>query len=68
VGAGDVLLAGFLAALVAARGPEDAIRFAVAAATASTLELGAGRVDAREVGRLVADVRVEELERASSGA
>jgi 1-phosphofructokinase/tagatose 6-phosphate kinase len=68
VGAGDVLLAGFLAALVADRSPGDAVRFAVAAATASTLELGAGRVDEREAGRLVADVRVEELERASSGA
>ena len=62
VGAGDVLLAGFTAARLAGRAHEDCLRSAVAAAAASTLELGAGRFDAREAGRLIQNVKVEELE------
>jgi 1-phosphofructokinase/tagatose 6-phosphate kinase len=62
VGAGDVLLAGFLAALFEQRTPEEALRAAVAAGAASTLEIGAGRFEPREVGRLVAGVEVVELE------
>ena len=61
VGAGDVLLAAFLAARLEGRPSEDALRTAVAAATASTLVVGAGRLDPREVGRLVNHVQVEEL-------
>ena len=61
VGSGDVLLAGFLAARVAEEPLEAALRRAVAAGTASTLELGAGRFEPREAGRLQAGVRVEEL-------
>ena len=45
VGSGDVLLAGFLAARRAGRSLEEALCQAVGAATASTLETGAGRFD-----------------------
>jgi 1-phosphofructokinase/tagatose 6-phosphate kinase len=61
VGSGDVLLAGFLAARVAEEPLETALRHAVAAGTASTLELGAGRFEPREASRLEAGVGVEEL-------
>jgi 1-phosphofructokinase family hexose kinase len=40
VGAGDVLLAAFIAARAAGRGAEEALRAAVAAGAASTLEVG----------------------------
>jgi 1-phosphofructokinase family hexose kinase len=62
VGSGDVLLAGFVAARLEDRSDEEALRAAVAAGTASTLELGAGRFEPREAGRLVAGVQVAELE------
>jgi 1-phosphofructokinase/tagatose 6-phosphate kinase len=62
VGAGDVLLAAFLAGRLEGRPSEDALRLAVAAATASTLAVGAGKLDPREAGRLVNHVQVEELE------
>ena len=54
VGAGDVLLAQFIAARLAGKSAEEALRLAVAAGAASTLEVGAGRFDPREAGRLVA--------------
>jgi 1-phosphofructokinase family hexose kinase len=62
VGSGDVLLAGFIAARLEGRTDEEALRAAVAAGAASTLELGAGRFEPREAGRLVAGVEVAELE------
>ena len=52
VGSGDVLLAAFLAARSADKPIEDALRSAVGAGAAATLEVGAGRFDAREAGRL----------------
>ena len=61
VGAGDVLLAGFLAARHAGRSNEEALRAAVAAGAASTLEVGAGRFDPRHAGRLQAGVELAEL-------
>jgi 1-phosphofructokinase family hexose kinase len=61
VGAGDVLLAAFLAARLDGKPGDEALRTAVAAGAASTLSVGAGRVDPRDVGKVVPQVRVEEL-------
>lgn len=66
VGAGDVLLAGFLAGLAAERPPEQALRSAVAAGTASTLEVGAGRFNPREASRRLEGVELEALEPVAS--
>jgi fructose-1-phosphate kinase PfkB-like protein len=62
VGAGDVLLAQWLAARAEGRSVEDALRYAVAAGAASVLEIGAGRFDPKEAHRLVAAVEVHELQ------
>jgi 1-phosphofructokinase/tagatose 6-phosphate kinase len=67
VGSGDVLLAAFIAALASGRSSEDALRSAVAAGTASTLEVGAGRFDPREATRLAGAVEIAELEPVPSG-
>jgi 1-phosphofructokinase family hexose kinase len=67
VGSGDVLLAGFIAARLEERSDEEALRSAVAAGAASTVELGAGRFELREAGRLVAGVEVAQLEPVSGG-
>jgi 1-phosphofructokinase/tagatose 6-phosphate kinase len=61
VGAGDTLLAAFLAAHVAHRSQEDALRAAVAAGAASTFELGAGIFEPRQAARLQAGVEITEL-------
>jgi 1-phosphofructokinase family hexose kinase len=61
VGSGDVLLAAFLAARHAGRSNEESLRAAVAAGAASTLEVGAGRFDPRQAGRLQAGVVLAEL-------
>ncbi|MEK6275186.1 MAG: 1-phosphofructokinase family hexose kinase [Actinomycetota bacterium] len=66
VGSGDVLLAGFLSARHAGKPIDDALRAAVAAGAASTLELGAGRFDPREASRLTGGVDVGELEPVAS--
>jgi 1-phosphofructokinase family hexose kinase len=62
VGSGDVLLAAFLAARLAQKPFDEALRAAVAAGAASTLEVGAGRFDPREASRLQTAVEVHELE------
>jgi 1-phosphofructokinase/tagatose 6-phosphate kinase len=62
VGAGDVLLAQFIAAQLAGKSAEDSLRVAVAAGAASTLEVGAGRFDPRDVGRFVGGVELHELQ------
>jgi 1-phosphofructokinase family hexose kinase len=67
VGAGDVLLAGFLAARFEDRPAEEALRAAVAAGAASTLEIGAGRFEPREAGRLFHGVEIVELEPVAAG-
>jgi 1-phosphofructokinase family hexose kinase len=64
VGSADVLLAGFIAAQVAGRPLDEALRSAVAAGAASTLAFGAGRFEPREAGRLLPSVEVVELARA----
>ena len=66
VGAGDVLLAGLIAAQVEGRSSEDALKEAVAAGAASTMELGAGRFDPRVASQLTPDVEVSELEPVTS--
>jgi 1-phosphofructokinase family hexose kinase len=62
VGSGDVLLAAYIAAWHAQRPPDEALRAAVAAGAASTLELGAGRFDPRQAGRLQAAVELSALD------
>jgi 1-phosphofructokinase family hexose kinase len=62
VGAGDTLLAGFIAARVSGRSFDDAVRIAVAAGAASVLEPGPGRFDPREASRLTPLVTLERLE------
>jgi 1-phosphofructokinase family hexose kinase len=66
IGAGDSLLAGFLAARAAGRSFEDAVRTAVATGAASVLEAGPGRFDPREASRLTPLVTIEHLERVAS--
>jgi 1-phosphofructokinase/tagatose 6-phosphate kinase len=62
VGAGDTLLAGFVASRMNDRSHEDAVRSAVAASAASVLEAGPGRFDTREAQRLTAHVSLDRLE------
>jgi 1-phosphofructokinase family hexose kinase len=66
IGAGDTLLAGFLAARAAGRSFEDSVRMAVAAGAASVLEAGPGRFDPREASRLTPLVTIDRLERVAS--
>ena len=61
VGSGDVLLSAFLAAREAGKPIDEALRSAVGAGAASTLEVGAGRFDPREASRLAGRVEVTEL-------
>ncbi len=61
VGAGSVLLAAFIAARLEKLPPEEALRRAVAAGSASTLVVGSGQFEVREAMRLVAEVDVSEL-------
>jgi len=63
IGAGDVLLAGYLAARYVGRDYEESLRFAVACGAESTQHFGAGVLDPREVGHIEADVTVLELEK-----
>ncbi len=62
IGAGSVVLAGLIASRLDKVSAEDGLRRALAAGTASTLEVGAGQFELREAGRLAADVHVAELE------
>jgi fructose-1-phosphate kinase PfkB-like protein len=56
-----VLLAAYIAARHAGRTAEEALRAAVAAGSASTLELGAGRFDPRLASKFAAGVEISEL-------
>jgi 1-phosphofructokinase family hexose kinase len=62
VGAGDTLLAAFIAARMNDRSYEDAVRSSVAASAASVLEAGPGRFDFREAQRLGSHVTLDRLE------
>jgi 1-phosphofructokinase family hexose kinase len=66
IGAGDTLLAAFLAARAAGRSFEDSVRTAVATGAASVLEAGPGRFDPREASRLAPLVTIDRLERVVS--
>ncbi|HET9323805.1 MAG TPA: 1-phosphofructokinase family hexose kinase [Gaiellaceae bacterium] len=61
-GSGDVLLAGYIAALLDELTPQEALRRAVAAGAAAVQEVGAGRFEPRELTRLAGNVKVETLE------
>jgi 1-phosphofructokinase/tagatose 6-phosphate kinase len=65
-GAGDVLLAGFIAARLEDLPGDEALRRAVAAGAAAVQEVGAGRFEPRELQRLAEGVRVDELEPVAS--
>jgi 1-phosphofructokinase/tagatose 6-phosphate kinase len=62
IGAGDVFLAGYLAATYMKRGPEECLRFAVACGAESTQHFGAGVLDPREVARIGDEVQVVKLD------
>src|SRR5581483_8607710 len=66
VGSGDVLVAGFAAAQLEGRSLDDSLRAAVAAGAASTLELGAGRLDPRVASQLTQDVQLTDFEAVTS--
>jgi 1-phosphofructokinase family hexose kinase len=66
VGAGDVLLAQFIAAHLAGKSAEDALKLGVAAGAASTLAVGAGLFDPRDAGRMLGGVEVVELSLSAS--
>ena len=67
VGAGDTLLAGFIAARSAGRPFEEAVKIGVGAGAASVLEAGAGRVDPREASRLAGLVTIHHLDAVAQG-
>ena len=62
LGAGDVFLARWLAAHDEGTSAEECLRLAVGAASASVLEVGAGRFDPKEAARLASLVEVNELQ------
>jgi 1-phosphofructokinase/tagatose 6-phosphate kinase len=62
VGSGDVLLAAFIVSKLDGRNDEESLRSAVAAGAASTIEIGAGRFEPREAGRIVSSIVVDQLE------
>jgi 1-phosphofructokinase/tagatose 6-phosphate kinase len=61
VGAGDSFLAGYVSSRYGGRSPDECLRFAVACGAESVQHFGAGVIDPKEVGRLLDEVRVEEL-------
>ena len=61
-GAGDAMLAGYLAGRSAERSAEEALLDAVATGAAATLAIGGGRFDPREATRLQAAVTVAALD------
>jgi 1-phosphofructokinase/tagatose 6-phosphate kinase len=60
VGAGDVFLAGYLAAQYGGRDYAESLRFAVACGAESTQHFGAGVLDQREIERIAGEVAVTE--------
>jgi fructose-1-phosphate kinase PfkB-like protein len=62
VGAGDVLLAGYLSERFNGADVSDALRTAIGCAAASVTALGAGRFDPKEAQQLAAGVEIHELD------
>jgi tagatose 6-phosphate kinase len=62
IGAGDVFLAGYLAARYSERPYEECLRFGVACGAQSTQHFSAGTLDPREVERIMSEVTIAELE------
>jgi 1-phosphofructokinase family hexose kinase len=62
IGAGDVFLAGYLAARYTSRDFGESLRFAVACGAESTQHFGAGVLDPREVERISGEVTVTKLD------
>ncbi len=62
VGAGDALLAQWLASYLEGRSIEEGLRLAVGAGAASVLEVGAGCFDPAAARRVAGDVEVRELQ------
>jgi 1-phosphofructokinase/tagatose 6-phosphate kinase len=65
-GAGDAMLAGYLAARSAESSAPEALRAAVATGAAATLALGGGRFEDRDVARLATSVDVAAVEPVSA--
>jgi fructose-1-phosphate kinase PfkB-like protein len=61
IGAGDTLLAGFLAARLEGRSVEESVRHAVSVGSASVLEAGPGRFDPKRVAGVESLVTIEPL-------
>jgi 1-phosphofructokinase family hexose kinase len=61
VGSGDAFLAGYVAQRFRGASPIECLRFAVACGAESTGRLGAGLLDPREVGRLLAEVELIDV-------
>lgn len=61
VGSGDAFLAGFVASRYQGKDVEECLRYGVAAGAESTVRLGAGLIDAREVQRVHGETTVERL-------
>ena len=62
VGSGDAFLAGYIAQRYSGAAVPECLRFGVACGAESTGRLGAGLIDVRAVGRLLADVHADEVE------
>jgi len=61
VGSGDAFLAGLVASRYEGKTIEECLRFGVACGAESTMRLGAGLIDPREIGRMLAETSVERL-------
>jgi 1-phosphofructokinase/tagatose 6-phosphate kinase len=62
VGAGDVLLAGYLSERFNGAAVDDALRTAIGCAAASVVELGAGRFDPKDAQQFASGVEIHELD------
>lgn len=61
VGSGDAFLAGFACGLLESKPFEDVLQLAIAAGSANTLQIGAGRLLLEDVQKLLGQVRVTEV-------